>query len=153
MVKCPNTNFQFKCKQNNGKQVRPRIGLARNKRPRQTNQVEKPKTKMERKTNKNRKTTRSQGKVLQTTKLLRLDGNSSITPTKKQKTENPNPAQAHWVHLSACQGYLRPVCLFDLSVCDAHKKLSAISIVVQVPSLSLAPTAPSASVVVALNST
>lgn len=33
--------------------------------------------------------------------------------------------------LAACQGYLRPVCLFDLSVCDGHKKLSAISIVVQ----------------------
>lgn len=33
--------------------------------------------------------------------------------------------------LAACQGYLRPVCLLDLSVCDGHKKLSAISIVVQ----------------------
>lgn len=77
MLKCPNTNFQFKCKQNNGKQVRPGIGL-KNKRPWQTN-------KPNRKNNK--KSTRSRGKVLQNHKIVAVRRKFELNTHKKQ---NPN---------------------------------------------------------------
>jgi len=74
---------------------------------------------------KNKKTTRSHRKSFTNRKIVAVSGKvEHNTHRRKQWKAMENG----WV-LSRI--LLWPVCLFDLSVCDAHKKLSAISIVVQ----------------------
>lgn len=93
--------------------------------------------------------TRSHWKSFINRKIVAVSGEFRAQhPQKKRKThththswEMENGKREMENGLAACQGYLRPVCLFDLSVCDGHKKLSAISIVVQLSS-SFPPTYP-----------